>query len=565
MMVGNATKTKQWFEGPECLRQPQNRWPQVEIMADDPNDPEIKRSANANTEKELHEHLFDKLMKRYSKLSNLRRTIGWILFFISCLRTKRQTRKITRQSKSRQTKNLVLPLDLLKKADDLLIRHVQSQSYAAEIISLNLDMKKGTGHGIRKTSSLFRLDPFLDNGIIRVGGRLRSSNLPYEAKHPILIPHDSALAVLILRSIHITIGHQGKNAMFSELRRHYWIPLVGQLIKQMLSKCVLCHKYQAKREEQKMADLPEERAHSGKPPFSNVGMDYFGPFEVKRGRTTLKRYGVIFTCCSSRAIHIEVAHTLTTDSCINAIRRFLARRGNVESIRSDNGTNLVGAERELRESINQWNHAKITKTLQQRNIRWIFNPPSGSHFGGFWERLIRSVRKVMFSVMKEQHVYLNDEGLNTLMCEVEYILNCRPLTPVSSDPNDDNVLTPNHILLMKDGKGLPPGIFDSNDAYVKQRWRQIQFLSNIFWRRWTREYLPLLQTRQKWIRQRRNIQVGDIVLMAENTPRNVWPLGRVMDCVRDKKGLVRVVKIKTGSSTYERPIDKLCVILEADK
>ena len=162
----------------------------------------------------------------------------------------------------------------------------------------------------------------------------------------------------------------------------------------------------------------------------------------------------------------------------------------------------------------------------------------------------------MFSVMKEQHVYLDDEGLNTLMCEVEYILNCRPLTPVSSDPNDDNVLTPNHILLMKDGKGLPTGIFDSNDAYVKQRWRQIQFLSNIFWRRWTREYLPLLQTRQKWIRPRRNIQVGDIVLMAENTPRNVWPLGRVMDCVRDKKGLVRVVKIKIGSSTYERPIDK---------
>jgi hypothetical protein len=132
-----------------------------------------------------------------------------------------------------------------------------------------------------------------------------------------------------------------------------------------------------------MADLPSDRITADKPPFSSTGMDYFGPFEVKYGRKTLKRYGVIFTCSASRAIHLEVAASLTTDSCINTIRRFLARRGPVELIRSDNGTNIVGAEAELRRELSTWNQSQIGRMLQQENVKWIFNTPAASHFGGF--------------------------------------------------------------------------------------------------------------------------------------------------------------------------------------
>ena len=161
----------------------------------------------------------------------------------------------------------------------------------------------------------------------------------------------------------------------------------------------------------------------------------------------MKRYGVLFTCLVLRAIHIKVAPSLDTDSFINALRRFIARRGQVRELRSDNGTNFVGAERELKTTIAQWNQAQVHDVLLQKGIKWTFNPPAGSHHGGVWERLIRSVRKVLNSTLKVQR--LDEEGLHTVLCEVEAIINSRPITKASTDPNDLEALTPNHLLLLK--------------------------------------------------------------------------------------------------------------------
>lgn len=176
-----------------------------------------------------------------------------------------------------------------------------------------------------------------------------------------------------------------------------------------------------------MANLQQDCLIPDKPPFTSVGIDYFGPFEVQCGRSTVKRYGVLFTCLTVRAIHIEVAHSLETDSCINAFRRFIARRGQVSVMRSDNGTNLVGAEKEMREAIKGCNQSKISEMLMQKGISWIFNPPAGLHFGGIWERQIRSVRRILSQILKQQP--LDDELLHTL-CEVEAIVNGRPITSV---------------------------------------------------------------------------------------------------------------------------------------
>ncbi len=235
--------------------------------------------------------------------------------------------------------------------------------------------------GVKPTSPLYKLDPYMAEIILRVGGRLSRSTLPYDSRHQMLIPQKSLLAKMVLFDIHKRIGHMGKNAILAELRKCYWIPRAGSLIKSILCKCVTCRKYRASMVTQQMADLPRERLVSDVPPFTNVGMDYFGPITVKRGRVSVKRYGVVFTCLSCRAVHLEVSFSLDTSSCISAIRRFVARRGSVETIWSDNGTNLVGAERELCESIKEWNQSRINETLQQKNIRWVFNPPSASHFG----------------------------------------------------------------------------------------------------------------------------------------------------------------------------------------
>lgn len=294
-----------------------------------------------------------------------------------------------------------------------------------------------------------------------------------------------------------------------------------------------------------------------------MGVDYFGPFNVKRGRSYVKRYGVIFTCLTSRAVHLEVSASLDTDSYINALRRFIARRGQVSKIRSDNGTNFVGAERELARAISNWNVSQIHTSMLQKNVDWKFNPPAGSHHGGVWERLIRSVRRIMNSVLREQT--LDDEGINTLMCEIESTMNERPITKNSDRPNDLEALTPNHLLLLKGNPSLPPGVFNKADNYCRRRWRQVQYMANLFWQRWVREYLPLLQERQKWYSKKRNLNVGDVVLIVDsNAPRNSWPMGVVLETIPDKLGFVRQVKVKTATNILTRPIDKLCVILELD-
>jgi hypothetical protein len=315
-----------------------------------------------------------------------------------------------------------------------------------------------------------------------------------------------------------------------------------------------------------MSDLPVDRLTADNPPFTNTGVDYFGPFEIKRGRSVVKCYGVMFTCLAVRAVHLEVADSLDTSSYINALRRFLARRGQCKKLRSDNGTNFVGAQAELKKAIDSWNTNQIHAFMLQKNVDWDFNPPAGSHHGGVWERMIRTVRKLLNSVLGQQPIRkLDSECFRTFLCEVEAILNDRPITKLSDQHDDLEALTPNHLLLMKRQPSLPPGLFPKEDIYAKRRWRLVQYMSDLFWKRWVREYVPLLQERQKWLGVKRNLQVGDVVLVVdENSPRNSWLLGRVQEVMPDRNGLVRQVRVKTKTSVLTRPIDKLCLVLESE-
>lgn len=397
---------------------------------------------------------------------------------------------------------------------------------------------------------------------MRVGGRLSRSALPEEFKHPVILDKSSRVSELILQEIHKEVGHSGRNHVLSKLRQRFWIPGANSAIRKVLSKCTVCRRLHGIVGEQQMADLPQNRVTPDEPPFTRTGVDYFGPFEVKRGRSTVKRYGVIFTCLAIRAVHLEVAASLDTDSFINALRRIIARRGQVVELCSDNGTNFVGAERELRKAIQEWNTGKIESTLTQKGIKWIFNTPAASHHGGVWERLIKSARKVLGATLKTQS--LDEESLQTFLCETEAILNSRPITTPSNDPNDLEALTPNHLLLLKARPSLPPGLFQKEDIYARRRWRQVQYMADLFWKRWVREYLPQLQTRQKWTRVSRNFVPGDIVLLVDETaPRNSWLIGRVTQAMPDEHGLVRRVRVKTKTSELDRPITKVCLLLEA--
>ena len=165
-------------------------------------------------------------------------------------------------------------------------------------------------------------------------------------------------------------------------------------------------------------------------------------------------------------------------------------------------------------------------------------------------------------MLKEQAV--NDDCLLTVLCEVESIINGRPLTSISDDANDLEPLPPNHLLLLKSQPTMPPGIFSKNDTYTRKRWKQVQYIADLFWTRWTREYLPLLQERQKWSRPQRNFSTGDVVMLVDSSsPRNSWLMGRVVETLPDSSGAVRRVKIKTKTSILERPVNKLCLLEEA--
>ena len=289
-----------------------------------------------------------------------------------------------------------------------------------------------------------------------------------------------------------------------------------------------------------------------------MGVDYFGPLLVKQGRSHVKRYGCLFTCFSVRAVHIEIDHSLEADSFICAYQRFVSRRGKPKEIFSDNGTNFKGAERELREALERWNQDKINDRLRQDEVQWHFNPPEASHQGGVWERMIRSVRKILRSLLSEQLV--NDETLLTLMAEVERILNDRPITAQSDSPEDHEPLTPNKLLLLKGNVCLPLDIIAKNDVYNK-RWRAAQCLANAFWKRWIREYLPTLQYRQKWTKPYRNFAAGDLVLMVDDrVPRGKWPKALITEVYPDKHGIVRQVRLKTATNNLRRDVRKLCLL-----
>lgn len=306
-----------------------------------------------------------------------------------------------------------------------------------------------------------------------------------------------------------------------------------------------------------MADLPEDRVQSA-PPFTYCAVDYFGPWYVKEGRRQLKRYGVLFTCMASRAVHLEVANSLTTDSFINAYRRFVGRRGPVRQIRSDQGTNFVGARNELQEALSELDHEKVRQELLKRNCDWVnykMNVPHASHMGGAWERQIRTVRNVLAALLSSHGSQLDDESLSTFMIEAEAIVNCRPLTVNDvNSPDCLDPLTPNQLLTMKSSVVLPPpGSFQRADLYSKKRWRRVQYLANEFWIKWKASFLQSLQTRQKWVRTVRSLEVGDVVIIKDdNQPRNLWQLARVVQTYPSDDGLVRKVKVQVADSSLDR-------------
>ncbi|XP_028316746.1 uncharacterized protein LOC114471941 [Gouania willdenowi] len=556
----NAMQLKEsnWLRGPEFL------WKQIipeEKMVGEikMNDPELRKACVYLVETKEPSSIVNRLTK-FSEWSRAVRAIA------------RLKRFIKEFSGLQQRRNDTTSLEERREAEIFIIKLVQEEAFSNEIRKIKL-LKKDT---LGKRNKLYQLNAFLDNNnVLRVGGRLSHSALHHEVKHPAILPKKSHISALLVKHHHERVLHQGRGMTMNELRANgVWIIGCGGVVSSHIYKCTKCRRYRKATEVQQMADLPEERTETS-PPFTYCGLDCFGPFIVKEGRKELKRYGLLFTCLCSRAVHIETLDDLTTDAFLNALRMFVAIRGPVRQLRCDQGTNFVGARRVFSDLL------KGLDLERQKAIgcEFVMNVPSASHMGGVWERQIRTIRSILTVMLDKSASRLDTTTLRTFLYETMAIINSRPLSVEHlHDPTGPEPLTPNHILTMKSSIILPPpGQFCKEDLYLCKRWRRVQFLADDFWRRWKREYLLNLQQRRKWQRPSRNSQVNDIVILQDdNSPRNAWKLAKVVEAYPSADGLVRKLKLMISDNTFdkgklrtrsvflERPIHKVVTLLEAN-
>ena len=459
--------------------------------------------------------------------------------------------------------------DAIQKAELLVLKELQQECFLKDIKLLS-EKKQ-----LSKDSRIAHLAPFLDeNGLLRVGGRINAAinQLPAKEINPIILPKGSHITTLILRNFHEKTKHQGRLFTEGAVRSGgYWAIGAKRMISSLIHNCVTCRRLRRSREIQKMADIPPERLTPG-PPFTSIGIDTFGPWEIvtrktRGGAANSKRWAILFTCLVSRAIHIEIIEEMSSSSFINALRRFLALRGPVKLIRSDRGTNFIGASEEMKIDTIKVENGPVQQFLQTSGITWKFNVPHASHMGGIWERMIGMTRKILNSMLLESRSKtLTHEVLVTFMCEVCAIINSRPITPISTDPDEPMIISPYMILTGK--VDFLPVVSDSLDIkdIHRAQWKHVQVLADIFWRHWRKDYLNILQSRRIWKNKHSNIKVGDVVIIRDTVVnRNYWPMGVIERTFESDDGLVRKVEvriIRDGKPTlFTRPVHELVLLL----
>ncbi|XP_039863534.1 uncharacterized protein LOC120718871 [Simochromis diagramma] len=557
-----------WFSGPAFLSRPEGVSPVVQRfdLLEPDQDSKIRPQVTTLSVT-VFKHLGSGRFNRFSCWSSLIRALGTLIHIVQSF--KRGKKCVAQKCEGWHQCSTPPTGDILEQSKLVIIKTVQQEVYRKELECL------ASNANIPKSSSLVALDPFIDSeGLLRIGGRLIEAKIGFHEKRPLVLPGRHHVTTLIVRHFHEQVRHQGRLFTEGAVRSAgYWIVGGRRCINRLVFECVTCRRLRGRCEVQKMADLPPDRL-SMEPPFSNVGIDVFGPWSVSARRTRgghadSKRWAVLFTCLCVRAIHIEVIESLDSSSFINAFRRFMAIRGPLKNIRSDQGTNFTRACKDMGIPSNLDGKA-MKRFLSEHGCTWTFNTPHSSHMGGAWERMIGITRRILDSMLLQMgSSKLTHEVLTTFMAEVSAIVNSRPLVPVSNDPTDPFILTPASLLTQKvDPCPVPEGDFGHNDL-LKQQWRRVQSLSNTFWDRWRKQYLSTLQCRTKWTSDRPNLKQGSVVLLKDSQcSRNDWPLGIIVDVYPSKDGRVRKVQVKVikkeGPKLYVRPVNEMILLIPPD-
>ncbi|XP_070511538.1 uncharacterized protein [Cardiocondyla obscurior] len=535
-----------WWNGPSFLRSEETEWPNNLIKIPDEL-PEQQRAVAAVAAVESRGIIRDLLIRK-SSLNRIVRIIAYC-------------RRVKCASYERPTGITISPREF-DEALRVVVREVQREAFPHEYKLLQERRE------LNSRSHLLGLTPFLDeSGIIRVGGRLKNATMNVDAKHPMLLPKHSELTTLIVRAEHVNALHAGAQTTLAMVRQRFWPIAARAVVRKIVRNCVTCFKCKPKFSQAKMADLPGKRVNVARP-FTHTGVDYAGPILLKehkrRNAKLTKAYLAIFVCFTVRAVHIEIVSDLTSGAFIAAFKRFISRRGRPECMYSDNGTTFVGAEKQLREMLDcvrsEATSTALREFLSERGISWKFMPPYAPHFGGLWEAAVKSTKTHLNRVVGQAH--LTYEEMYTSLCEIEAILNSRPLAPISADPNDLECLTPGHFLIGAALCSLSFPDFTHVPESRLLRWQRVEQMRQHFWKRWSAEYLHTLIQRTKWRTDRGTpIGVGQLVVVQQPGLGPLqWLLGRVETVHPGPDGVVRTATIRTKKGEVTRPSTKLAVL-----
>ncbi|XP_053373983.1 uncharacterized protein LOC128546731 [Mercenaria mercenaria] len=542
-----------WWNAPEFLKKNECEWPKSKVEFSHENS-EIKKSKQMQFEVQtMHTQSADVQTcieewrldpKRYSSWTKLVRVYAWVMRFVeNCKRTK--TARIEGQ----------LGANEIHDAEVKLIIKAQRSHYKEEFTCLSKQKE------LPKDSKLIKLNPKIDGeGVIRSDGRLKYAEmLSYDCRYPVILPRHDWITELIVRHFHEDSGHSGTNYTLSVLSTQYWIPSAREVIRAVENKCTKCKLRKARPKEQIMAPLPNIRHNMPLRAFVHVAVDYAGPFVTVqgRGKRREKRYLCLFTCLSTRAVHLEIAFGMDVDSFLNAFYRMVSRRGLPKTMLSDNGSNFVRADKELKQLLQCLDQDKIIENTANKGIQWQFIPPFAPHWGGVHEIMIKSAKRATYAIL--QNASVTDEELMTAFAGAEGLINSRPLTYQTSNPADCIPLTPNHFLHGQIGGKFAPESVDTTEFSPRKRWRRIQELVRHFWNRWLHEWLPSLRTSKNWHRINPDLKVNDVVIVTSNDlPRAQWPLGRITRVHTSRDGHVRAANVLMNGKEFVRPITKLC-------
>lgn len=524
-----------WQQGPAWLKHNKIKYIQEEM---DTTIEEKKLKTHTVICTDVEEALFTK----FSTLKRLTRVIAYCRRFLS-------PRSIG-----------ALTADELKLALFSCIKMCQRHWFCDEIDSFKkIDI-------VNKKSKLTSLNPFLDaDEILRVGGRLQKADLVDSTKHPILIPQGSTLAKLIIADAHQRTLHGGPQIMLNYLRTNFWILNAKSLVRQCVRKCVVCVRHSAKTKQQMMGQLPEVRVNACRP-FLRSGVDYAGPISIRptkgRGYHSTKGYICLFVCMATKAIHLEVVSDMTAQTFIAAFKRFVARRGHVADVWSDNGTTFVGGAKELKALFDAEKSSvalEIADWLAGNGTNWHFIPPHAPNFGGLWEAGVRSTKHHLKRVVGNST--LTFEEMTTLLSQIEACLNSRPISQLPTYPDDPYPLTPGHFLVGEPLVVVPDRNYENSGLSTLSRWHLTQRMLQDFWRKWSTDYLTQLYHRYKWTNQVSEPNIGDVVLVKEDElPPAKWLFGVITEKHTGSDKLTRVVSVKCKNSIFKRALSKLIIL-----